>query len=161
MSLNLNDRVPVRSSAYDTSATYTDAVNDSRFVRTFGMVSLVGSIILIFLGGAVAMGIGAAVLGFGSTRYYKLLGLVVIAIGAVTAVTVSPLRVLAMTVLSAGIALKAMDVLKTLASEGKGDPDWGETRTRAITGLGLSAAGFVLSGILLILAVIGLLLQAA
>lgn len=160
MSLNLDDRLPVRSSSYDTSPTYTDAVNDSRFVRTFGMVSLVGSIILIFLGGAVAIGIGLAVLGFGSTRYYRLLGLAVVVLGAL-GILLSPLKLLATLVLSAGIALKAMGVLKTLASEGKGDPDWGETRTRALTGLGLSAAGFVLSGMLLILSVISLMLQAA
>jgi hypothetical protein len=160
MSLNLNDRVPIKSTNYDTSPTYTDAVNDSRFVRTFGMISLVGSIILIFLGGAVAIGIGLAVLGFGSTRYYRLLGLAVVVLGAL-GILLSPLKLVATIVLSVGIAVKAMGVLKTLASEGKGDPDWGETRTRALTGLGLSAAGFVVSGILLILSVIGMLLQAA
>jgi hypothetical protein len=160
MSLNLNDRVPVRSSNYDTSPTYTDAVNDSRFVRTFGIVSLVGTIILLFFGGAVAIGIGLAVLGFGSTRYYKLLGLAVAVLGGLS-ILLAPLRLLAMILLSAGIGLKAMGVLKTLAAEGKGDPDWGETRTRALTGLGLSAAGFVLSGILLILWVLGMMLQTA
>jgi hypothetical protein len=124
------------------------------------MVSLIGSILLVFLWAPVAIGIGVAVLGFGSTRYYRLLGVAVVVIG-VLSIFFSPLRLLAMLVLSAGIALKGMGVLKTLASEGKGDPDWGETRTRALTGLGLSAAGFVLSGILLILSVIGLMLQAA
>jgi hypothetical protein len=160
MSLNLNDRLPVKSSTYDTSPTYTDAVNDSRFVRTFGMVSLIGSILLTFLGGAVAIGIGLAVLGFGSTRYYRLLGLAVVVLG-VLGIFFAPFRLLAAAVLSAGIALKAMDVLRTLASEGKGDPDWGETRTRALIGLGLSAGGFVLSGILFILSIIGFMVQAS
>ena len=56
MSLNLNATSSVAPSAY------IDAVNDARFVRTFGIITVVGSI-LIFLGGGVAVGVGLAVMG--------------------------------------------------------------------------------------------------
>jgi len=67
MSLNLNER-PSSVSSYSTSQVFTDAVNDSRFVRTFGTVAILGSI-LLFINAGVVIGIGLAVLGFGSTRY--------------------------------------------------------------------------------------------
>ena len=144
MSLNLNDPVPPKTSAYYTSPTYTDAVNDAQFVRTFGIVSLVGAI-LAAIGGAVAIGIGLAVMGFGSTRYYRVLGPAVVILG-VLSFLVDPLGFLGSILLSAGIAVKAVGVLTTLAAEGKGDPDWGLTRKRAVTGLVLSAVGFLIGG---------------
>ncbi|HEX8089464.1 MAG TPA: hypothetical protein VF762_11455 [Blastocatellia bacterium] len=149
MSLNLNDRVSSASGAYCTAPEYTDAVNDSQFVRTFGGVALAGSI-LAFISGAVAIGIGMAVLGFGRTQYYRILGIATIALG-VASIMLAPFAFLAPIVLSGGIAFKAFDILGTLSSVGKDDPDWQDTRKRAITGLALSAIGFVLSGGLLLL----------
>ncbi|MFP5260582.1 MAG: hypothetical protein ACLGJB_01600 [Blastocatellia bacterium] len=149
MSLNLNDRVPGASGAYCTAPEYTDAVNDSQFVRTFGGVALAGSI-LAFISGAVAIGIGMAVLGFGRTRYYRVLGIATIALG-VAGILLAPFTFLAPIVLSGGIAFKAFDILGTLSSVGRDDPDWRDTRKRAMAGLVLSALAFVLSGALLLL----------
>ena len=59
MSLNLN--APATNSAFN------DAVNDARFVRTFGVITLLGSIFM-FIGGGVAIGVGLAVGGFGGSR---------------------------------------------------------------------------------------------
>src|SRR6267142_3689432 len=95
MSLNLN--------APEASA-YIDAVNDARFVRTFGMIALVGSI-LIFIGSAIAIGIGLAVMGFGSGRYYRTLGLAVVILG-ILGFFLAPLRLVASIVLAAGVVLK-------------------------------------------------------
>jgi hypothetical protein len=70
-----------------------DAVNDARFVRTFGIIALLGSI-LIFIGGAVAIGIGLAVMGFGSGRYYRTVGLAVVIL-AILGFFLEPFRILA------------------------------------------------------------------
>lgn len=134
MSLNLNATAP---------SAYIEAVNDARFVRTFGIIALVGSI-LIFIGGAVAIGVGLAVMGFGSGRYYRTLGLTVVILG-ILAFILSPFRIVATIVLGAGVAWKGKKILDTLALEGKEDSDWQATRKRATTGIVLSLIGIVIS----------------
>jgi hypothetical protein len=134
MSLNLNASAP---------SAYVEAVNDARFVRTFGIIALVGSI-LIFIGGAVAIGVGLAVMGFGSGRYYRFLGLIVVILG-IFAFILSPFRIAASIVLGAGVVWKGKKILDTLAVEGKEDSDWQETRKRALTGIVLSIIGIVIS----------------
>src|SRR2546422_11731750 len=104
MSLNLNAT---------TTSPYIEAVNDARFVRTFGIIALLGSI-LIFIGGPVAIGIGLAVMGFGSGRYYRALGLTVVILG-ILAFIFGPFRIIASLVLGAGVAWKGKKVLNTLA----------------------------------------------
>lgn len=138
MSLNLN-----AASQPASASAYIDAVNDARFVRTFGVITLLGSI-LIFIGGAVAIGVGLAVLGFGSGRYYRALGLAVVILG-VLGFLFGPLRIIASIVLGAGVAWKGQAILKTLAREGKDDPDWKATRGRALTGMVLSVVGILVS----------------
>jgi hypothetical protein len=149
MSLNLNDKVQNTSSAYCTAPEYTDAVNDSQFVRTFGVVALLASI-LALIHGAIVIGIGMAVLGFGRTSYYRILGIATIAL-SIASFLLPPLAFLGPIVLSGGVAFKAFDILGTLSSVGKDDPDWQATHKRAITGLVLSAIAFVWSGGLLLL----------
>ena len=134
MSLNLNASAP---------SAYIEAVNDARFVRTFGIIALVGSI-LIFIGGAVAIGVGLAVMGFGSGRYYRILGLTVVILG-ILAFIFSPFRIVASIVLGAGVVWKGKKILDTLAHEGKEDSDWQETRKRATAGIVLSVIGIVIS----------------
>jgi hypothetical protein len=145
MSLNLNASAP---------SAYIEAVNDARFVRTFGIIALVGSI-LIFIGGAVAIGVGLAVMGFGSGRYYRVLGLAVVILG-ILAFILSPFRIVASIVLGAGVAWKGKKILNTLALEGKEDSDWQATRKRALTGIVLSVIGIVISVGWLALLLIGL-----
>ncbi|MEJ7578795.1 MAG: hypothetical protein WKF74_17500 [Pyrinomonadaceae bacterium] len=103
MSLNLNASSP---------SDYIDAVNDARFVRTFGIIALVGSI-LIFIGGAVAIGIGLAVMGFGNGRYYRTLGLAVVILAILG--FLEPFRIIASIGLAAGVAWKGKNILNTLA----------------------------------------------
>ena len=154
MSLNLNEP-PLRatSSAYYTSPTYTDAVNDAQFVRTFGIVALVGSL-LIVISGAVAIGIGLAVMGFGTTRYYRILGLAVVALGIIS-YFVSLFSIIGAAALAAGVAWKGTDVLGVLASEGQGDPDWQITRNRATLGIILSGSALLVSAAWLVLIFLG------
>ena len=145
MSLNLNASSP---------SAYIDAVNDSRFIRTFGVIALLGSI-FIFIGGGVAIGIGLAVMGFGSGRYYRTLGLAVVIL-AILGFFLEPLRIIASILLAAGVAWKGKTVLSTLALEGKEDADWQVTRKRAITGIFLCTVGAVISLAWLGLSLVGL-----
>ena len=145
MSLNLNASPP---------SAYLDAVNDARFVRTFGIIALLGSI-LIFVGGAVAIGVALAVMGFGTGRYYRTLGLTVVIL-AILGFFLWPVRIIASIVLAAGVAWKGKAILDTLALEGKDDSDWQVTRKRAITGIVLSAIGVLFSFAWLGLGLIGL-----
>src|SRR5215467_8712461 len=100
MGLNLSDR-PASPSSYSTSQAFTDAVNDSRFVRTFGAVAVAGSIFL-FIAAGVGIGIGLAVMGFGSTRYYRALGLIVVFL-AIGGVLFGPIAFLGPVALSIGV----------------------------------------------------------
>lgn len=146
MSLNLNANTP---------SAYLDAVNDARFVRTFGIIALLGSI-LIFIGGAVAIGVGLAVMGFGSTRYYRTLGAVVIILG-ILGFLLGPFRIMASIGLAAGVAWKGKSILDTLALEGKDDSDREATRKRAVTGIVLSIIGILISFVWFGLFLVGLL----
>jgi hypothetical protein len=149
MSLNLNAPAP---------SAYIDAVNDARFVRTFGFIALIGSI-LIFIGGAVAIGVGLAIMGFGSSRYYRVLGLAVVILG-ILGFILGPFRIVASIVLGAGVAWKGKKVLDVLANEGKDDTDWQATRKRALTGIILSVIGILVSFGWLGLSALALVLQA-
>lgn len=121
---------------------YIEAVNDARFVRTYGIISLLGSI-LVFIGGGVVIGIGLAIMGFGSGRYYRALGLVVALIGFL-GFLFGPFRIIAPIVLGAGIAWKGKQILDVLAKDGKEDADWQVTRSRTLTGIVVSLIGLVL-----------------
>ena len=153
MSLNLNQPKPSVSSAYNTSREYTEAVNDAQVVRTFSFIALAGAS-LVFIGGVIAVGVGAAVMGFGGKLYYRILGLAVVILSVIS-FFVPILRIIASFVLCAGVAWKAGEILATLASEGKGDPDWQSTRGRAMLGLVLSGIGILISAGWLILFLIG------
>src|ERR1043165_421389 len=133
MSLNLNPTPSRPSSTYHTSPAYTEAVNDAQLLRTFSIVALAGSI-LIFIGGAVAIGVGVAVIGLGGTRFWRGLGIAVIALSVLSFV-VGPFRIIASSVMAGGVLWKGIAVLGTLAGEGKSDPDLQGTHKRAITGI--------------------------
>lgn len=147
MSLSLN--------ASSTASPYNDAVNDARFVRTFGIITLLGSI-LIFVGGAVAIGVGLAVMGFGGKRYYRGLGLAVVIL-AILGFFLWPFRIFASIVLGAGVLWNGKNILDILRVEGKDDADWGVTRKRAITGMVLSVIGILFAFGWLVIILLGLL----
>jgi hypothetical protein len=156
MSLNLNEPVSNASSRYCTTPAYTQAVNDAQFVRPFGIAALVGSILML-VSPAFNIGLGAAVLGFGKTTFYRALGLAVV-VTAIMGVLIGPLRILGSTVLCIGIGWKSIDVMNTLAREGKDDPDYPDMRKRAIVGLIFSILGLLINVVwvtLLLLVIIG------
>lgn len=154
MSLNLNERTQTTSSVYNTSRSYIDAVNDAQFVRTFGILAgvlgLLSPLVLLlgWFSRAAAIGIGLAVMRFGNTKYYRILGIVVSILGFF-------LLPLGLLILSLGIGVKGILVLSILSSEGKGDPDWLTARNQALTGVIASALGIVLGTVGLVLYVVG------
>jgi hypothetical protein len=155
MSLNLNPQSSGTASRYCTSPAYTEAVNDAQFVRPFGIAALVASIVMIFRP-EVTVGIGLAVLGFGKSTFYRVLGLSVVITG-ILGILIGPLRILGSTVLCVGVGLKGINVLGILAREGKDDPDYQDMRKRAIVGIVFSAIGLLINvvwGTLLLLAIL-------
>jgi hypothetical protein len=143
VSLNLSDPKTPSPSTYYTAPAYNDAVNDAQFVRTFGIAALICSI-LTLLRPEIAIGVGMAVLGFGKTKYYRVLGLAVIIL-SIAGILLSPLRVVGSAALSIGIGWKGIDILGLLSREGKGDPDWQITRKRAIVGIVFSGVGLLVA----------------
>jgi hypothetical protein len=140
MSLNLNDRPSARS-PYHMSPGFNDAVNDAQFVRTFGVAAFICSILTLFWA-AIPLGVSLAVIGFGKSRYYRVLGLIVVVL-AIAGILIAPLRVIGAAALSVGVGWRGIEILGLLAKEGRGDPDWQVTRQRSIVGVSLSALGLL------------------
>lgn len=115
---------------------YVEAVNDARFVKTFGIISLLGS--LITCGPGFMIGFGLAVLGFGSTKYFRVLGVTVMVLGGLS-LLFRPFAAIAALVLGAGIIMKGREILNVLEKEGREDSDWEATRKRTKIGLITSA----------------------
>ena len=115
---------------------YVEAVNDARFVKTFGIIALIGS--LITCGPGVMIGVGVAVLGFGSTKYFRILGTTVAILGGLSFLF-RPAAALAALVLGIGIIMKGREILNVLEKEGRDDSDWEATRKRVNVGLITSA----------------------
>lgn len=147
MSLNLNAKVSGSFNNYCHSATYIEAVNDAQFVRQFGIAALI-TFALAFVVPGTVLGAGLAVLGFGKTGYYRNLGIAVITTSLIGGPSV------ASAVLCVGIWRKGRYVLNTLAREGKGDPDWEDTRRRATVGIALSAIVLLINFGVLVVALV-------
>jgi hypothetical protein len=96
------------------------------------------------------------VIGFGGSRYYRVLGSVVVVL-AILGFFLWPFRILASIALGAGVAWKGKSILSTLEAEGKDDVDWQPTRKRAITGMVFSVIGILLAFAWLGVSLIGLL----
>lgn len=125
-------------SRYSSSSSFLDAVNDSRFVQTFGIISLIGALIF-FLGKTVGLGVGLTVFLYGKNNYYRTLGVFSI----VLSLLLSPIA--SFWVLSTAIVVKGYDILKLLRVEGTTDPDWQATRSRTLTGIVTGVISFLLS----------------
>ena len=154
MSLNLSPE-PAR---YTGSPIFNDAVNDAQFVRTFGIIALIGSL-LILISGGVAIGLGLTVMGFGTGRYFKALGGTVLVLGIASLILVGFASALVGTLgalaLGTGVGWKAMTILGVLGREGREDPDWGITHRRALVGIVCGGLGALISlcfGLVLVVA---------
>ncbi len=133
---------------------YIEAVNDARFVKTFGIIALIGS--LITCGPGVMIGVGVAVLGFGGTKYFRILGVTVAVLGGLSFLF-QPAAALAALVLGVGIILKGREILSVLEKEGRDDSDWEATRKRTNIGLITSAIACLIGLVWLSIFVLALL----
>jgi hypothetical protein len=138
------------ASAYSSPA-FNDAVNAARFVKGFGIAALVYTLfVLIFgilLGGGLGLGIGLFILRYDATRYYRILGIIVMLFAIVGAF----IPYLGPAVLSGAIMWKGIQVLGILAREGRNDEAWVPSRKRVLTGTVTSGLGLLISIILMFL----------
>ena len=122
----------------------TDAFNQlyqaGEFVSLFGVISLVGSILInlfFCIGPGILVGLGLVILKYASESYYKRLGYSMFALAAAaTALFLFPIWQLivlmaGILLLSFSIFLKAHRLHRQLAAAGRDDPDWRKTYDRA------------------------------
>src|SRR5215475_4866560 len=114
------------------SPIYSQAINDSRFVKGFGLTALVYALVsvlgLTLLGGGVGVGIGLFIARYDSAKYYPILG-------------------------------KGIQVMSILSRIENKDEEWQTGRKRALIGTVASGAGLGISVILMVLFTIGSILM--
>ena len=122
---------------------FNAAVNASRFVKGFGIAVLVYSALLFtgvnLLSSAVGIGTGLFIFRYDTGRFYKALGLGVMALSLV-----SPLPFLSPSVLASSLIWKGAQLLGVLRRSPQTDPDWSPTRTRVVAGMIASSLGLLL-----------------
>ncbi len=156
MSTNLNlsahdERPPGFES--NLSFTYLEAVNASRFVKSFGITALVNSL-LLFLGisilnAAVGIGAGLFILRYDDQKFYKTLGIIVM-----ICAFIFPIPFLSTIALSVGVLIKGWQTLQTLGKEGKDDEDWPTSKKRATIGTICSGLGLLFTFIAIVLTIL-------
>jgi len=137
------------------SPIYSQAINDSRFVKGFGLTALVYALVsvsgLTVLGGGVGIGIGLFIARYDSAKYYRVLGIAVIVFAIIGYVV----PFIGTSVLSGAILGKGIQVMSVLSKVEKKDEEWQTGRKRALIGTVASAAGLGISVILMALFIIG------
>jgi predicted small integral membrane protein len=137
------------------SPVYSQAVNDSRFVKGFGVTALVYALLSVLgftlLGGGVGVGIGLFIARYDTAKYYRILGIVVI----IFAILGYVIPFLGTGVLSGAIMGKGIQVMGVLSKVEKKDEEWQTSKKRALIGTIASGAGLGISAILMVLFLIG------
>jgi hypothetical protein len=141
------------------SPLYSQAINDSRFVKGFGLTALVYAFIsvlgLTLLSGGIGVGVGLFIMRYDSVKYYRMLGIVVIVFAIIGYV----IPFLGASVLSGAVLGKGIQVINILSKVENKDEEWQVGRKRALTGTIASGAGLGISMILMLLFMIGLILM--
>jgi len=156
--VNIFDAPPVAVSV--AASDYNDAVNASRFVKGFGVAVFVYSV-LLFLGinllsSAIGIGTGLFIFRYDSGKFYKGLGVVVMALALV-----APLPFLSPVVLAGGVLWKGTQVHSVLERSPKDDPDWASTRSRTVLGMVFGGLGLLLCLVIAVLVILAIALLAA
>jgi hypothetical protein len=138
---------------------YSQAINDSRFVKGFGLTALIYALIsvlgLTLLGGGIGVGVGLFIARYDSAKYYRILGIVVIVFALIGYV----IPYLGAGVLSGAILGKGIQVISVLSKVDYKDEEWETGRKRALIGTVASGAGLGISVILMVLFTIGSILM--
>ena len=140
------------------SPLYSQAINDSRFVKGFGLAALVYALVSVSgaLAGGVGIGIGLFIARYDSAKYYRILGTVVIVFAIIGSVIIgSWVPSLGAGVLSGAIVGKGIQVMSILSRIENKDEEWQTGRKRALIGTAASGAGLGISVILMTLFIIG------
>src|SRR5262245_12280978 len=141
------------------SPLYNQAINDSRFVKGFGLTALVYALIsvlgLTLLSGGIGVGVGLFIARYDSAKYYRILGIVVIVFALIGAVV----PFLGAGVLSGAILGKGVQVISILSKVENKDEEWQTGKKRALIGTVASGAGLGISVILMVLFIIGSILM--
>jgi hypothetical protein len=138
------------------SALYSQAINDSRFVKGFGLTALVYALISVFgltlLSGGLGLGIGLFIARYDSAKYYRILGIIVI----VFAILGYVVPFIGAGALSGAVLGKGIQVISVLSKVENKDEEWQVGRKRALIGTVASGAGLGISVIIMILFTIGI-----
>jgi hypothetical protein len=133
------------------SPEYSQAINDSRFVKGFGLTALVYALIsllgLTLLSGGIGIGVGLFIARYDSTKYYRILGIVVV----VFALLSYFIPFLGSAVLSCAVLGKGIQVLGVFSKVENKDEEWQVGRKRTLIGTVASGAGLGISVILMVL----------
>ena len=145
---------PKESILGNNSPIYCQAINDSRFVKGFGLTAFAYVFISILeistLSGGIGIGVGLFITRYDTSKYYRILGIAVI----VLAIIGYFIPYLGAGVLSGAILGKGIQVLGILAKVQNKDEEWKAGRKRTLIGTVASGAGLAISVILMILFVI-------
>jgi hypothetical protein len=136
------------------SPIYSQAINDSRFVKGFGLTALVYALVSALgfaLGGGLGVGIGLFIARYDSAKYYRILGIAVIVFAIIGFVV----PFIGASVLSGAILGKGIQVMGILSKVEKKDEEWQTGKKRALIGAVASGAGLGISVILMTLFIIG------
>ncbi|HMV99742.1 MAG TPA: hypothetical protein PLB18_17900 [Acidobacteriota bacterium] len=129
------------------AARFNEAVNDAWFVRTFGALALGASVASMASIGFL-IGAGMAVMGFGTSRFYRWLGLAIILLSGTGMFLPPGLQSLghcaSVLALGGGVCVKGFKILELLGGSDQSDPDWKPTQRKALVGMLLSGLGVIL-----------------
>ena len=125
----------------DDISKFLTAVNDSRFVQTFGVAALVFALLPylgITLGPLAAFATGFFIFGYQPRTFYTLLGLLVMFLGFVDPFLIP-------FVLASFMLAKGMQIIMILNRSPHDNPGWHKTHGRATLGLVTAGIGLAIS----------------
>ena len=138
---------------------YNEAVNDSRFVKAFGITALIYALAsltgIALLGGGIGIGVGIFIMRYDTARYYRMVGIAVIVFAILNYVV----PFVGAGVLSGAVLFKGIRVLGVLSKEGRNDEDWAPSQRRALIGTVASGIGTGVSAIAMMLLTGGWIVQ--
>src|SRR5437867_5845659 len=140
-------------------SSFNEAVNTSRFVKSFGITALIYSLISVFgmnlLGGGIGAGVGLFIIRYDKAKFYRILGIVVIIFAFLGAL----IPFLGSGVLSGAVMWKGIQAFKVLSKEGRNEKQSEPSRKRVTIGIITSGIGLLISILLMYLFSVGLMVN--
>lgn len=128
---------------FDVSPNYLEAMDNARFVRTFGLAALAFSLLTLpnitALNIAASVGLGLFAMWHDNGNYLRLLCVVALIASSPWLPFLSPM------IFSFAVFWKGREVLNTLFEENRDEDDWSRTFRRARIGTIASAIGLIVN----------------